>query len=179
MHPDRVEEPKKAIANEKFKILGKIYSILQDDDQRKIYDDTGDFDDDSYAIFNWVNFWKSQFKKISTEDIENYKREYVGSDTETMDIKKAYMNGKGSMDYILEAVPFTSVPDEPRIIEVVQKLVDNGEVEQMDRFFNEPEKKKTIRRRKYERELKEHEKMNVTGSNTSLVLTLFKHLCCR
>lgn len=165
VHPDRVEEPKKAVANEKFKILGKIYSILQDEDQRKVYDENGDFDDDSYAIFNWVNFWRSQFKKISTEDIENYKRDYIGSDTEAQDIRKAYVNGKGSMDYILEAVPFSNVEDEPRIVEIVRKLVDAGEVEELDRFFNEPEKKRTIRRRKHEREVREHDRMNVSDDD--------------
>lgn len=165
VHPDRVEEAKKAVANEKFKILGKIYSILQDEEQRKIYDENGDFDDDSYAIFNWVNFWRSQFKKISTKDIENYKCEYVGSDTEVQDIKKAYVNGKGSMDYILEAVPFSNVEDEPRILEIVQKLVDDKEVERLDRFFNEPEKKKTIRKRKHEREVREHNKMNISDDD--------------
>ena len=41
VHPDRVEQDEKKIANEKFKVLGKVYSILSDSEKRSIYDETG------------------------------------------------------------------------------------------------------------------------------------------
>ncbi|GJQ74086.1 hypothetical protein Trydic_g19008 [Trypoxylus dichotomus] len=162
VHPDRVEESRKAVSTEKFKVLGKIYSILQDSEKRKIYDESGEFDEDSYSSINWMEYWRSMFKKISREDIENYEKEYIGSETEIRDIKRAYVSSKGNMDIILECVPFSDCDSEPRIMEVVRKLIDGGEVEEYDCFFNEPERKKNRRRRKWEAERREAEKLNLT-----------------
>lgn len=52
------------------------------------------------------------------------------------------------MNYILEAVPFTDCDAEPRLKEIIQGLVDKGEVEAYDDFFNEDEKKKDKRQKK-------------------------------
>lgn len=41
VHPDRVEEKEKIEATEKFKVLGKIHSILSDKEKRAIYDESG------------------------------------------------------------------------------------------------------------------------------------------
>ncbi|KAK9696465.1 DnaJ domain [Popillia japonica] len=162
VHPDRVEEAKKAVSTEKFKVLGKIYSILQNIEKRKVYDDSGEFDEDSYSTINWMEYWRSMFPRISTKDIENYEKEYIGSETEIYDVKRAYISSKGNMDVILEYVPFSNCDSEPRIIQIVRKLVDNGEVEEHDCFFNEPQKKKNKRRRKWEAERLEAEKLNLT-----------------
>lgn len=163
VHPDRVEESKKTASTEKFKVLGKIYSILQDSEKRKVYDDCGEFDEDSYSTINWMEYWRSMFKKISIKDIQNYEKEYIGSETEIRDIKRVYVSSKGNMDVILECVPFSDCDSEPRIIEIVRQLVDNGEVEEYDSFFNEPQRKKNRRRRKWEAEREEAEKLNLTG----------------
>ncbi|XP_025829850.1 J domain-containing protein CG6693-like [Agrilus planipennis] len=98
VHPDRVEESEKAYATEKFKILGKIHSILQDKEKRKVYDDTGDFDEESDDFCNWLNYWKSMFKTITVDDIKNYEKSYIGSETEIRDIKKAYVSIVGCSD---------------------------------------------------------------------------------
>lgn len=161
MHPDRVEDGKKLEATEKFKVLGRVHTILQDTDKRKIYDETGDVGEDELNDngFDWMQYWRSMFKPITTQDIENYKSEYIGSETEKYDIKKAYVNSKGNMDHILEMVAFSDCDSEPRITEIVRELVDAGEVEEYDAFFKEPKKKKEKRRRKWEEEKKEAESM--------------------
>lgn len=41
VHPDRVEEKEKVEATEKFKVLGKIHSILSDKEKKAIYDESG------------------------------------------------------------------------------------------------------------------------------------------
>jgi len=165
VHPDRVEDGKKEIATEKFKLLGKIHSILQDSDKRKIYDESGTFDEENYSVTNWMNYWRNLFKKISTEDIENYKKEYIGSETEKYDIKRAYVGTKGDMDRILEMVPFSNCENEPRIINIVKDMVDTGEVEEYSRFFNEPKQKKKQRQRKEEREKQKAERLNISDSD--------------
>lgn len=39
-HPDRVEQSKKDEANEKFKVLSEVHSILADPEKRAIYDES-------------------------------------------------------------------------------------------------------------------------------------------
>lgn len=154
VHPDRVDESRKAIATEKFKVLGKIHSVLQDKEKRKCYDDYGEIDEENDSSFNWMEYWRAIFKKIDIKDIEEYEKSYIGSETELRDIKKAYVGSKGNMDLILEMVPFSNCDSESRIQEVVRKMIDDGEVEEYPRFFNESKQKKARRRSKYEKEKK-------------------------
>lgn len=160
VHPDRVDEDEKVIATEKFKALCKIHSILQDNDKRKLYDDNGEFDDEVDSLFNWCDYWRKMFKKIDIEDIDQHKEKYIGSETEIRDIKKAYVSSKGNMNTILEMVPFSNCDNEPRYIEIVEKMVENGEVERYEAFFNEGKQKKMRRRKKWEKEKKEAEKID-------------------
>lgn len=160
VHPDRVDENAKKEATEKFKVLGRIHSILQDSDKRKRYDDYGEFDDESGMGFNWTEYWNVLFKEISVKDIQDFEKEYIGSEMEKRDIKKAYLSKKGDMNHILEMVPFSNPDSEPRIIEIVRKMVDDGEVEEYSLFFNEPKRRKILRRKLYEKEKKEAEKIS-------------------
>lgn len=107
-------------------------------------------DEDSNTETDWERLWKQYFKPISDADIENFKKEFIGefnyifvlhqlschlisvykcvlllhwslgSETEERDIRKAYLNGKGCINYMFESVPFMTVEDEPRIMEVVK-----------------------------------------------------------
>lgn len=154
VHPDRVDESKKLLATEKFKILGRIHSILQNSDKRKVYNECGEFDEESEISCSWQDYWKSIFKVITTEDIENFEKSYIGSETELQDLKRAYIYGKGDMDYIIQVVPFSNCASESRFIEIIRKLVDNGEVEEHDCFFNEPTRKRNRRIRKEEQDRK-------------------------
>lgn len=96
MHPDRVEEDVKEEATEKFKVLGRIHSILSDNDKRKIYDESGQFDEESVEVVmrNWADYWRSLFKEITVEDINNYEKTYKGSETEIKDLKRAYTDSE-------------------------------------------------------------------------------------
>lgn len=158
VHPDRVDAAHKLIATEKFKVLGKIHSILQDENKRKIYDDCGEFDEENESDFNWMDYWRSLFKKISLNDIKNFEKEYIGSETEIRDIKKAYIANKGDITLMTEFIPFLNVENEPRMIEIVRGLVDKGEVEEYDLFFNEPARKRKQRHKRYQKEKEEVEK---------------------
>lgn len=151
VHPDRVDEDKKLEATEKFKILGKVHSILSDKSKRSIYDESGEFDEDDMAMLNWLDYWRSLFKKITVSDIEKYKHEYIGSETEVIDVKKAYVNSKGNMTSLHDNVPFADCDQEPRYLEIIQKLIDNDEVPEYTCFTKEPVAKRKRRRDIWER----------------------------
>jgi len=157
VHPDRVGEEVKAEATEKFKVLGVIHSILSDNDKRKIYDETGQFDDDDEEVVmrNWADYWRTLFKPITVQDINKYEQSYKGSETEIKDLKRAYLDSKGDMDHILESVPFTNCEEEPRLKAIIQDLIEKDEVPEYKQFTEESEKKRLRRKRKWEREAKE------------------------
>ncbi|XP_066262706.1 J domain-containing protein CG6693 [Euwallacea similis] len=162
VHPDRVDEQHKAVATEKFKVLGRIHSVLQDKDKRKIYDDCGEFDSEADSTFNWAEYWLSMFKKIEISDIKRYEEEYVGSETERRDIKRAYESGKGNMNVLLEMVPFSRYDNEDRLIAILREMVDNGEVPEYDGFFNESKAKRNRRHKKWAKEQKEVENVDIS-----------------
>ncbi|KAL0106119.1 hypothetical protein PUN28_016091 [Cardiocondyla obscurior] len=161
VHPDRVEENIKAEATEKFKVLGRIHSILSDTEKRKIYDESGQYDEESEEVVmrNWADYWRSLFKEITVEDINNYEKNYKGSETEIKDLKRAYMDSKGDMDYILEAVPFTNCEEEPRLHSIIEDLIKSGDVPEYTAFTNENDKKKQRRKRKWAKEAAEAERL--------------------
>lgn len=78
VHPDRVSEDEKEIATEKFKILTKLHGILTDKDKKALYDEQGIIDDDSDSGISWLEKWRQFFKPITTTDIDNFKKEYIG-----------------------------------------------------------------------------------------------------
>ncbi|XP_014216359.1 J domain-containing protein CG6693 [Copidosoma floridanum] len=162
VHPDRVEEAIKAEATEKFKVLGVIHSVLSNEDKRKIYDETGQFDDDDEEVVmrNWADYWRTLFKPVTVQDINNYEKSYKGSDTEIKDLKRAYLNGKGDMDHILESVPFTNCEEEPRLKAIILDLIEKGEVPEYKQFTEESEKKRLRRKRKWEKEAEETERLS-------------------
>lgn len=102
VHPDRVEESIKVEATEKFKVLGRIHSILSDNDKRKIYDESGQYDEESEEVVmrNWADYWRSLFKEITVEDINKYEKTYKGSETEIKDLKRAYMDSEYFLFYV-------------------------------------------------------------------------------
>lgn len=142
VHPDRVPEEEKDIATEKFKVLSTINSILTDKDKKALYDEQGiiDDNDDEGKLNTWLDLWRTFFKPITTEDIDNFQRDYVGkwmvfsqyfsfvvidfmsagSDLEKTDLKKAYLNHKGCINQMMNSIPFMAVEDEPRFQDIVK-----------------------------------------------------------
>ncbi|XP_053603781.1 dnaJ homolog subfamily C member 9 [Plodia interpunctella] len=159
VHPDRVEEEEKLEATEKFKVLGSVHSILTDKEKRARYDETKSVDDDDSELAerDWVVYWRMLFKKITIDDIKAYEKEYTGSEQEKTDIKQAYLAGKGDMDYIADHVQFARTENEPRIREIINKMIEDKEIPAYKIFTHEPEKKRQRRIAKENRESKEAE----------------------
>lgn len=78
---------------------------------------------------------------------------------EKSDIKKAYVNGKGCINYMMEHIPFMGVEDEPRFHEIVDEWIKSGEVPEFKAFTKEPKAKRDRRHKKYSRESKEAEQI--------------------
>uniref|UniRef100_A0A8D0C6N6 DnaJ homolog subfamily C member 9 n=1 Tax=Salvator merianae TaxID=96440 RepID=A0A8D0C6N6_SALMN len=161
VHPDRASPAEKEKATVHFQILGKVYAVLSDQEQRALYDQQGIVDEESTLLTqdrNWEEYWRLLFKKISVKDIEEFEKKYKNSEEELADIKAAYEDFKGDMDKIMESVLCVDHTDEPRIRQIIQCAIDSGELKSYKVFANESKQKMTARKRRAEREAKEAEK---------------------
>ncbi|XP_071532524.1 dnaJ homolog subfamily C member 9 [Panulirus ornatus] len=161
VHPDRVVKEDKEDATQKFQTLGKVYSILSDKDRRAVYDETGEADEENIAPDDrdWNQYWRLLFKKITIEDIKNFEAEYRDSEEEMNDLKQAYIDGKGDMEYILSNVLCSTIDDEPRYRKIIKGWIKNEEVPNFNHFSKESRGKKEARKRKAAAEAEEAEEM--------------------
>uniref|UniRef100_A0A2M4AWX7 J domain-containing protein n=2 Tax=Anopheles triannulatus TaxID=58253 RepID=A0A2M4AWX7_9DIPT len=179
-HPDRVPEDDKKTATERFKVLSKLYNVLTDKDKRALYDERGIVDDEGEnEADTWKLRWQNLFKPLTDEDIDNFMKSYVGSELEKTDIKKAYLNGRGCINYMNQTVPFMSCEDEPRVAKIVQELIDAGEVPAYDAFLKEPKAKRDRRHKKYAREAKLATEVKRQRDEESDLASLRKQLAVR
>ncbi|KAF3827628.1 hypothetical protein GH733_000863, partial [Mirounga leonina] len=153
VHPDRVGDDDKEDATRRFQILGKVYSVLSDKEQRALYDEQGTVDEDSDVLNqdrDWETYWRLLFKKISLEDIQAFEKTYKGSEEELADIKQAYLDFKGDIDQIMESVLCVQYTEEPRIRNIIQQAIDAGEIPSYNAFVKESKQKMNARKRREE-----------------------------
>ncbi|CAH8494558.1 unnamed protein product [Schistosoma turkestanicum] len=167
-HPDRHDSDSKSEATKRFQVLSRVYSYMEDDEKRKVYDETGVIDEDdeitSKSYDDWVEYWKLLFPKITSAQIDDYCKKYKGSEQETEDLIKIYNRSKGDMDVIMESLILTSYRDEARVRGLIDKLISSGKIDAFKKYTHErPEKAAKRAKRALEEEklfLKEQNKKN-------------------
>lgn len=127
-HPDRVTGIAKVEAKEKFNIIHSAYSILSDSTKKSMYDNG------STVLFTKATIaaqWENFLKEVDDEDVNKARKNYQGSIAEKNDLIREFIAGKGSMNYLLNNIPFMRVEDEARIIEIIRVLIDKKEIPKM------------------------------------------------
>lgn len=162
-HPDKVlGESRKQESNFKFQVLGKVYSILSDEEKKKLYDEQGliDGEDDFFSQHkDWDQYFRDMFKKITKKDIDDFYSKYKDSVEEKADLLKYYDQFKGDLDLISETMISSDWnQDEVRFRKMLNELIEKGEIEKHDAFVNENKKKANKRKTKFEAEAKEAKK---------------------
>lgn len=115
--------------------------------------DTGDMD--------WETYFKELYAsvEITGESIEAFAKKYKGSEEEKEDLLNAYNDAEGDMDVVLTEVPLSTVDDEDRFREIMEKAVKDGVVERFEKFFKKDEAGKKRRKKEAEKEAAEAQKM--------------------
>ncbi|KAL3891731.1 hypothetical protein ACJMK2_003980 [Sinanodonta woodiana] len=173
VHPDRVEASEKGIATQKFQTLGKVYSILSDSETRKVYDETGEVDEENDVPQDrdWTAYWRLLFRKVSVEDIKEFEKTFKGSEEELEDLKTAYLSFKGDMALILDNIMCSTIDDEPRFKKIIKDWIKKKEVPNFSKFSHESKSKAEKRKREAEVEAVEAEQLKKElgiGANDSL-----------
>lgn len=86
--------------------------------------------------------------QITVKDIEDFEKNYKGSEEEVADVKAAYMDFEGDMDSIMQSVLCADYTDEPRIRKIIEKAIESGEVPRYKSFVKESKQKMTARKRR-------------------------------
>lgn len=160
VHPDRA--PDDPLATEKFQVLGKVYAVLSDAEQKAVYDEQGIVDEESDMLSQdrcWEDYWRVLFPKITQQDIIEFEKKYKGTDEERQDVLQLYVNFEGDMDAIMDSTLCCSQEDEPRISRIIQDAIDKKEVTAFPAFTKETDKKKKARRKRADKEREEAEQM--------------------
>ncbi|XP_064113680.1 dnaJ homolog subfamily C member 9-like [Macrobrachium nipponense] len=161
IHPDRVDDEEKEMATRKFQTLGKVYALLSDKDLRAVYIETGEVDDEATVTEDrdWDEYWRLMFKKIDIQDIKDFEAKYRESEEEMNDLKQAYLDGEGDMNYVLSEVLCCTYEDEGRFRGIIEEWIEKEEVPDFPNFSEEDKKKKNARKRKAAAEAKEAQQM--------------------
>ncbi|KAM3606684.1 uncharacterized protein V6R79_021182 [Siganus canaliculatus] len=177
VHPDRA--PDDPLATEKFQVLGKLYAVLSDKEQRAVYDEQGLVDEECDVLKQdrcWEDYWRLLFPKVTVQDILEFEKKYKGSDEERQDLIQLYVQHEGCMDAITASALCCSQEDEPRLCGIIQAAIDSGDVEAFPAFTQESDKKKRARRKRADREREEAEEMQkemgLGNGEDSLVMML-------
>ncbi|XP_023347103.1 dnaJ homolog subfamily C member 9 [Eurytemora carolleeae] len=160
VHPDRVGEVDRDLCTKKFQCIGAVYAILTDEGRRGLYDECREVDDENDPLQqnkDWEEYWRVLFPKVTVKDIQEFEKKYKGSEEEKEDLKKAYLEGEGSMDFILDSVLLCSVEDEDRFREIIDQMIKKKEVKKFKAYSTEDKKAVNARKRAAKKEADEAE----------------------
>ena len=119
-HPDKNKTDPEA--SSKFINISRAYKILSNDQSRRYYDETGEYEEGNEGqidIEDTLNF----FRKIySPRDIESYEDKYINSKEEEQDLITFYNENNGDIRQILECIPCSKNEDIQRFIKIYEKL---------------------------------------------------------
>ena len=135
VHPDK--NPNDKNASEKFRNLNNAYKILMNDEKRKLYDETGEYDENEDGIIdidNTYDYYREIYPRLKIEDIENFSIKYRESDMEKEDLINFYNENNGDITLLLEAIPLSRNCDIDRFIKSKRniKLLDEDEDEKKE-----------------------------------------------
>ena len=137
-HPDKNKNDPNA--STKFSNISRAYKILSNPASRKLYDETGEYDEENEGeikITETLNY----FRKIySPKDIESFEKKYVNSKDEEEDLINFYNENDGDIKKILEWIPFSKNEDVQRYTKIYEKLFKNKTLKKNKKYEDSKDK---------------------------------------
>src|SRR5438477_275372 len=82
---------------------------------------------------------KKKYKKLTTDDIDQYEVQYIGSKEEEKDILFFYEKCRGDMSQMIEYIPFSSSLHIIRYKEFIDKCLEEKKLEKYEKFVKDSE----------------------------------------
>jgi DnaJ family protein C protein 9 len=159
-HPDKNKTDPNAGA--KFANITKAYKILSNPESRRIYDETGDYDDEDEGKIN-IQETLNYFRKIySPKDIESFEKKYINSKDEEEDLINFYKSNDGDIKKILEWIPYSTNEDVQRYIKIYEKLFKKKTLDKTKKFDESKNKVELLKEDAEEAKQAEKEMDNLT-----------------
>ena len=164
-HPDKNKTDPNTSA--KFVNIIRAYKILSNEQSRKLYDQTGEYDEENTGEIN-INDTLFFFRKIySPQDIDTYENNYIGSKEEEDDLINFYKENNGNITNILECIPCSKNEDISRFIEIYNKLFEKKILRRNKKF---EETKNKIKKLKEDQEEKKEAKKTLDKLTKQIML---------
>ena len=142
-HPDKNKNDPNA--SSKFANISRAYKILYNPESRRIYDETGEYDEENQGEIN-ISDTLTYFRKIySPKDIESFEKKYVGSKEEEEDLINFYNENGGDMKKILEWIPFSKNEDVERYMKIYEKLFKKKTLKKNKKFEDSKDNVKLLK----------------------------------
>ena len=159
-HPDKNKTDPDA--GSKFANITRAYKILSNPDSRRIYDETGDYDDEDEGKNN-IAETLNYFRKIySPKDIESFHDKYINSKDEEEDLINFYNSNGGDIKKILEWIPYSTNDDVQRYIKIYEKLFKKKTLTKTKKFDETKNKVELLKEDAEEAKEAEKEMDNLT-----------------
>ena len=159
-HPDKNKTDPDA--GSKFANITRAYKILSNPDSRRIYDETGDYDDEDEGKIN-IAETLNYFRKIySPKDIESFHDKYINSKDEEEDLINFYNSNGGDIKKILEWIPYSTNDDVQRYIKIYEKLFKKKSLTKTKKFDETKNKVELLKEDAEEAKQAEKEMDNLT-----------------
>lgn len=89
---------------------------------------------------------------MTLKDIDTYKSNYIGSELEKEDIKKAYLKYRGCLNQMATEVLFMDYTQEPRVKGIINTLILKGELPRFKNYAEDDHSAQFKRFRDYRKE---------------------------
>lgn len=148
-HPDRTGNTE----CEQFKKISRAYEILSNETLKEKYDLFGIIDDNSINSNDITEKFKNMFSRVTLEEIDIFKKDYIGSVEEFEDLLAAYVKNNGSMELISDNMFFGCLEAEERYKQILERCIARGILKKCGDFtLSTSAYKKTQQRRKKKQE---------------------------
>lgn len=133
-----IHHPDKGGDGEKFKALSCAHAILSDPGKRNTYDKTGELDGSELSdeAAEWYQYFRNMFPKVTVQSIDDFSSKYKSSEEERQDVLKAYVKGKGDIEFIMENVMLAEEEDEGRIVGILNDAIAAKEINALPSWVN-------------------------------------------
>lgn len=133
LHPDKNPTDTEN-AQKNFQKLQEAYEILKDENKRAIYDRTGETGEDISSFFEAYEYYRTFFKRVEVQDIEEFSLTYFGSDAEKEDLVEFYMDFNGDLTQLLNYIPLSDESQIPRYLAIFDGLIESEEIPKTKAF---------------------------------------------